>query len=404
MASEELILKLKSEAQNAINARALKKAVFSRPRDKAVIKNVLTAFDKNGALCFKSELFMRDGKNIQKVIAPDEAIALISEQAPSGYKQINLISDDKTLEVIISDKGKFRVTGSLVGAKSAEFSLSQDKKKSYIITPERDGEFLFALGITDKNGRIHDKKQAKYRQINKFLEQIQSISEHLPKDGTLTVCDLCCGKSYLTFAVYRYFTAHEGRDVQMYGVDLKSDVIDYCKEVACRLGYTGMHFECGDVSKFVPPSTPDLMISLHACDIATDFALAGAIQSGTKVILSTPCCQHEFNRDMDCAELSFITDYSILKQKLASAATDALRAKLLELHGYKVTVCELIDPEETPKNVLIRAVKVGGRRNVQEKLDQYNAACELLGITPTLAKLAPIEYKAKSLPPVAGEK
>jgi hypothetical protein len=182
----------------------------------------------------------------------------------------------------------------------------------------------------------------------------------------------------------------------MYGVDLKKDVIDYCSEVAKKLGYVGMRFECGDVSKFTPPETPDLMISLHACDVATDFALAGAIKSGTKVILSTPCCQHELNRDMDCSELSFITDHSILKQKIASAATDALRALMLEIHGYKVTVCELIDPEETPKNVLIRAVKTGGKRNTKDKLDRYNAACELLGVTPTLARLVP-PTEAKSI-------
>ena len=130
---------------------------------------------------------------------------------------------------------------------------------------------------------------------------------------------------------------------------------------------------------------------------STDFALAGAIKSGTKVILSTPCCQHEMNRDMDCAALSVITDHSILKQKVASAATDALRALLLEIHGYKVTVCELIDPEETPKNVLIRAVKTGGRRNVKDKLERFNAACALFGVTPTLAKLVPPPQEAKSV-------
>ena len=392
-----LDLRLKNEITDALDRKALKKAVLSRPRDKSVQKNVLTVLEKGGTLCFKSELFTRDGKCIQGVISVSEGVKLLTEKAPLEYKQINLLASDRTMEVIISDKGKFRVTGSLVGASEAQLSASQDRKKSYIITPETDGDFLFALGITDRSGRIHDKKQAKYRQINKFLEQIEAIKEHLPKEGTLTVCDLCCGKSYLTFAVYRYFTAHEGRKVRMYGVDLKKDVIEYCAEVAKKLGYVGMRFECADVSSFVPPEVPDLMISLHACDVATDFALAGAIKSGTKVILSTPCCQHEMNREMDCAALSFITDHSILKQKVASAATDALRALLLEIHGYKVTVCELIDPEETPKNVLIRAVKTGGRRNVKDKLERFNAACALFGVTPTLAKLVPPPQEAKSV-------
>ena len=385
----DLILRLKNEINNALENKALKKAVLSRPRDKSVMKQVMTVIEKDGAVCFKLETFTRDGKSLQLILPLSDGVLHLTDVAVKDFKQINLIASDKTMEVIISDKGKFHVTGSLIGAAETNISTSQDRKKSYIITPETDGDFLYALGITDRSGRIHDKKQAKYRQINKFLEQIEAIKEHLPKDGMLTVCALCCGKSYLTFAVYRYFTAHEGRKVRMYGVDLKKDVIDYCSEVAKKLGYVGMRFECGDVSKFTPPETPDLMISLHACDVATDFALAGAIKSGTKVILSTPCCQHELNREMDCSELSFITDHSILKQKIASAATDALRALMLEIHGYKVTVCELIDPEETPKNVLIRAVKTGGKRNIKDKLDRYTAACELLGVTPTLAKLVP---------------
>lgn len=393
----ELQIRLKKEITDALDRRALKKAVLSRPRDKAAVKNVLTVFEKSGELCFKSELFMRDGKDLQSVLTLSDGVSLLTEQAPNAYKQINLIAGDRSMEIIISDKGKFRITGSIENAKAVDTAISQDKQKNYIITPESDGDFLFALGITDRNGRIHDKKQAKYRQINKFLEQIEAIKVHLPKEGTLTVCDLCCGKSYLTFAVYRYFTAHEGRKVRMYGVDLKKDVIDYCSEVAKKLGYVGMRFECGDVSKFTPPEVPDLMISLHACNVATDFALAGAIKSGTKVILSTPCCQHEVNREMSCEPLSFITDHSILKQKLATAATDALRALMLEIHGYKVTVCELIDPEETPKNVLIRAVKTNGKRNLKDKLDRYNAACALLGVTPTLAKLVPPPTEPKSV-------
>ena len=388
MEQTELSKRLNTELSDALGNKALKKAVLSRPRNKAVVKNVLSAFEKNGELFFKSELFLKDGKNVQTILNNDQLIALICEQAVCEYKQINLICSSSTLEAIISDKGKFRITGTVIGSAAAEHPASQDKKKSYLITPEQDGDFLYALGITDRNGRIHDKKQAKFRQINKFIEQIAAIEDALPKDGMLTVCDLCCGKSYLTFAVYRYFTAHCNRKVKMYGIDLKSDVIEYCTEVARKLGYVGMHFECGDVSTFTPPNRPDLVISLHACDVATDFAIAGAIKSGAKVILSTPCCQHELNSAMSCEALGFITEHSILKQKIAAAATDALRAKLLQIHGYKVTVCELIDPEETPKNVLIRAVR-SEKRNVSVKISEFNAACELLGVTPMLARLVP---------------
>ncbi len=238
------------------------------------------------------------------------------------------------------------------------------------------------LGITDQNGRVRDKKQAKYRQINKLLEQLETVKDKLPREGRLTVCDLCCGKSYLTFAVYWYLTKLLGREVDMYGVDLKPDVIEFCTELKDRLGWD-MTFECRDVSTFAPPRSPDLVVSLHACDVATDYVLLGAVKSGARIILSTPCCQHELNSKLKCKELSFLTEHSVLKQKLASAATDALRAKYLEIHGYSVTVCEFIDPEETPKNILIRAVKRSNHersgKNIPALIEEYNSALEFLG-------------------------
>ena len=223
------------------------------------------------------------------------------------------------------------------------------------------------------------------------------MSDRLPKSGVIRICDLCCGKSYLTFAVYWYFTYRLGRMTEMYGVDLKKDVIDYCSALAEKLGWDGMRFETGDVSRFSPPKKPHLVISLHACDVATDYVLAGAVRSGAEIILCTPCCQHELNSQLNCPELAFITEHSMLKQKLAAAATDALRAKMLEIYGYRVTVCELIDPEETPKNLLIRAVKSHGKWDgssygwtsggEQELCEEYKAACRPLGVTPTLSKL-----------------
>ena len=385
------------ELEGGFKAKALKKAVLSRPADRAELKTVMTVFEKNGEMLVKRESFRQDGKAIQSILSVGEAIDAIVG-AVDNYRQINLIAEGASLELIASKKGKLRITGSIAAAKTAYLAASQDRKKNYVITPETDGEFLFALGITDKTGKIHDKKQAKFRQINKFIEQIEAISSALPEDGELVICDLCCGKSYLTFAVYRYFTFHKGRSVRMYGIDLKSDVISYCKEVAERLGYDGMSFECGDVSAFTPPQPPHLVISLHACDVATDYAIAGAVRSGARVILSTPCCQHELNSGMDCAALSFATDYSILRQKIASAMTDALRARILEIYGYSVTVCELIDPEETPKNVMIRAVKNGKRRATGAMIEQFDEAVSLLGCEPTLARLLPIPRAEQTVP------
>ncbi len=381
--------KLISEISIALQNGILKKITFSKPRNKAIIKVTAEPVMTSRGKEMKITDFLRDGKALQKQMPISAAPELLAERAFAEFGEINLVGNGKTLTLMISEKGKTHFVGSLEGAAKTEL-LGENKEKNYILIPERGGDFLKTLGITDGSGKIKDKKQAKYRQINKFLEQVKTVSDKLPREGKLTVCDLCCGKSYLTFAVYWYFTEILRRDVEMYGVDLKPDVIQFCTELKNRLGWN-MNFICGDVSKFSPPSPPDLVISLHACDVATDYVLAGAIRSGAKVILSTPCCQHEFNSQMKCDELSFITEHSILKQKLAVAATDALRAQFLEIHGYSVTVCELIDPEETPKNVLIRAVKRSNRersgKSIPELEKKYKAACEFLGVKPTLARI-----------------
>ena len=216
------------------------------------------------------------------------------------------------------------------------------------------------LDVSDETGRIKDKKQSKFRQINRFLELIRDCLGHLPSEGTLRICDLCCGKSYLSFAAYHYFANVLGRSVCMTGVDLKPDVVEYCNSVAKRLGFDGLEFICGDVGKYDTEDHVHLVISLHACDIATDLVLNRAVAWGTDVILSTPCCHHEMNHTLNCEALSFIADHSMLRQKLCDAATDALRLKRLEANGYAVCTMELIDPEETPKNIMLRALKKRG--------------------------------------------
>lgn len=381
--------RLKKELTDSIEAETLVKVVLSKPKDKSISKTVATAFSKNGETMLKLETFKKDGKAIQSVLPYEKAADLICERTGSDFLQADLIANGKSVSVMVSSKGKAHFSGTLAGASPTAVREGQDKVKSYLLTPENDGGFLEKLGICAKNGVVHDKKQAKYRQINKFLEQIEAIVPFLPKEGTVTVCDLCCGKSYLTFAAYWYFTEVLKRETAMYGVDLKPDVIEYCRTLAETLGMRGMSFVCGDVSRFEPPCPPDLVISLHACDVATDHVIAGAIRQGARVILSTPCCHHEMNREMNSPALGFMTEHSMIKQKLAAAATDALRAKMLEIYGYKVTVCELIDPEETPKNLLIRAVRRSraNGRDAGELIKEYEGACELLGTEPTLKKL-----------------
>lgn len=255
-----------------------------------------------------------------------------------------------------------------------------DKAKRRILSGTEP--FLMELGVSDQNGRVHDKKQAKYRQINRFQELIRDVESNLPAEGTLNIADLCCGKSYLSFAVYHYFTAIKGRSVRMVGVDMKAEVMAECDAIACNLGMEGLSFVCGDVTQYNFPEGAQvhMVISLHACDIATDIVLDKATEWGAKVILSTPCCHHDLNRRLNSPALSFVAEHSMLRQKLCDAATDALRLKKLEANGYDVTALELIDPEETPKNIMLRGIRRYNPDSARcrKAAEEYRAAYEFL--------------------------
>ena len=218
-----------------------------------------------------------------------------------------------------------------------------------------------------------------FRQINRFLELVRDTLPSLPK-GEIRICDLCCGKSYLSFAVYHYFANVLGYTVSMTGVDLKPDVVEHCNKSARALGFDGLEFICGDVGKYESPVPPQLVISLHACDTATDLVIERALAFQARVILATPCCHHELNHTLNCAPLGFIAEHSMLRQKLCDAATDALRLKWLEANGYEVAALELIDPEDTPKNVMLRAIAKESKDAPSAKaaLAEYEAARNFL--------------------------
>ena len=341
----------------------LKKAVLSKPEDKANVKCTLTLRLVGGKTVLQAETLRTDNKALHENIATNDTERLL--EITSAWAQINLITTMGDCELRSSKKGKVTLIGGDKLARAMEQNdapcakiESNNREKNYILSGSEP--FLKLLDVSDENGRVRDKKQSKFRQINRFLELIRDCIGHLPSDGTLRICDLCCGKSYLSFAAYHYFTEVLGRDVKMTGVDLKPDVVAYCNEVAKRLGFDGLEFLHGDVNKYECDEHVHLVISLHACDIATDFVLNKATQWQADVILSTPCCHHEMNHTIECEALSFIAEHSMLRQKLCDAATDALRLKRLEACGYSVCALELIDPEETPKNIMLRALK---RRN-----------------------------------------
>ena len=347
----------------AVKREALTKLVLSRPTDSEVSKISCRLVAHRGKRMLAAEFSLPGNtvshKNIAEADVADELSRLLD-----GYRQANLITALGCAEYKIGKKGECVVLGGdalmrKLGSETMQFESaieSLDKKKNYILCGKEP--FLIKLGICSADGRVHDKKQGKFRQINRFLEYIDDIYATLP-DGKLTVFDLCCGKSYLSFAVYHYLTEIKGREVYMLGADLKRDVIVWCDALARELGYDGMHFEVADIRTLTYTKSPDMVISLHACDIATDIVLDTAVRLGAKVILSTPCCHRYINDKVTAPELRFVTSQPHIATKMYESMTDALRVMRLEYSGYSVITTELVDPENTPKNTLIRAIKNG---------------------------------------------
>ncbi|MBQ8383495.1 MAG: SAM-dependent methyltransferase [Clostridia bacterium] len=370
------------------HAQALRKIVFSKPADSTLVKAEAIPVLLKGEKVMQITRYLADGKALHENVAMNALPSQVIEMAPT-FGQINLLAAGGEVQARCTKKGKWLISGKIAATAEAAEVRSHNKEKHYLIDAAEHADFLCRLGVCDKDGRVFDKKRAKYRQINRFIELLDDVYGKLPKEGKLTVCDLCCGKSYLTFAVYYYLTAVKGREVHLYGVDRKADVIAYCKETAETLRCEGLEFLAMDIMEFDPGTAIDLVISLHACDIATDIVLAYAIKKRAKVILSTPCCHHELFHTVKSEENDFILRHSILGQKFCDAATDAIRLLHLEAAGYRAEAVELIDPEETPKNVMLRAVRSDKiephRRDIAR--DRLAAAENLLGCRLTLSKL-----------------
>ena len=359
----------------------IKKLVFSRPKESEISKVCARLVLHKGRRMLALEYSLPGNTVSHKNVGKDGLVEILTELL-GEYAQANLITTLGEVEWKLSKSGKEALLGQeklknkLSGeVKSFEAAIEAlDSKKNYILKGNED--FLISLGISDKSGRVHDKRQGKFRQINRFLEIVDDVMCELPKSGDITVYDLCCGKSYLSFAVYYYLTVVKGRRVNMLGIDLKRDCINWCAQLASSLGYDGMTFVTDDVRNTPKGVTPDMVISLHACDIATDIVINRAIELGTKVILSTPCCHRHINDKISAGELSFVTDYPHLRNKLGDALTDAIRVARLEANGYSVAALELVDPDDTPKNTLIKAIR---KRGVdEEKLKRYDAILDFV--------------------------
>ena len=323
------------------------------------------------------------------------------------FKQGVFQGAENETTVLVSKKGrlniKTRKLGRLAGGdenagmecesdrirKNDEMSaLSHNRAKQYILMDGTPVDFLVGLGVQTPDGRVTKAKYDKFRQINRYLEFIEDVLDALPNDRTVRIIDFGCGKSYLTFAMYYYLHELQGRDILVTGLDLKTDVIRHCNELAEKLHYDRLHFERGDISTYEGADRVDMVVSLHACDKATDYALEKAVKWNAQVILSVPCCQHELNSQIHCDLLKPVLKYGVIKERMAALLTDAIRAKLLEQQGYDTQILEFISLEHTPKNLLIRAVKRD--RPVMKsrgKGSDITAVTDFLNAAPTLEQL-----------------
>ncbi len=362
----------------------IKKLVFSRPRDSEIEKVSARLCAHRGRKFLAAEYSLPGNTVSQRNIGRDALGDFLAENL-AAYGQANLITtlgdaewktSKKGSEVLLgADKLKRKIDGTPSDAERAIESL--DRRKSYILAGNEP--FLIRLGISSDNGRVHDKRQGKFRQINRFLEEVEKIYSALSPEGELTVYDLCSGKSYLGFALYHYLTELKGRSVNMLSVDLKRDVVLACESTARELGFTGMRFMVEDIKNLPSDQAVDMVVSLHACDVATDVVLSSAVRLGAKVILSTPCCHSYLKNKINAPELAFVTELPHLKNKLSEALTDALRVGALRAEGYSVTVAELVDPDNTPKNTLIRAVRKNITETEREKLrEDYGKSLEFI--------------------------
>ena len=293
-------------------------------------------------------------KNYKK----DELKKKITGWMQEDYKQARFTMTDATAQIL---SGKHSQTVKYKKCKEVRVQrdLSHNRTKRYILPEGTPVGFLIDLGVMTKEGKIVRQKYDKYRQINRFLEFVEDILPQLSKEREQTIIDFGCGKSYLTFAMYYYLKELKGYDVRIIGLDLKEDVIEHCNRLKDKYGYEKLTFLVGDIASYTDVDAVDMVVTLHACDTATDYALAKAVQWGAQVILSVPCCQHEANRMMENELLQPVFEYGILKERMAAIMTDAVRANLLKTKGYDTQILEFIDMEHTPKNLLIRAVYTG---------------------------------------------
>lgn len=378
---------LKELLSQSLN-RELIQIILSNSRDKefaakAKIRPVLV----KGELLFQETLY-RGTQVFHENYDVSAMTERVEKLLSATFRQGEIQGNAFCATILISKKGKITIKTKKLqeSMESRSGDLSHNREKQYILQEGIPVDFLVGLGVQTPEGRITKNRYDKFRQINRYLEFIEDVLDKLPTDRTIRIIDFGCGKSYLTFAMYYYLHVLQKKDIMVTGLDLKKDVIAHCNALAKNCGYDKLTFEVGDISTYQGSDAVDMVVSLHACDTATDYAIEKAVKWGASVIMAVPCCQHEVNKQLTCKELQPLLKYGLIKERMAALITDAARAGLLEERGYDTQILEFIDMEHTPKNLLIRAVKRGGapkmtgKASVQETFD-------FLHIEPMLQKL-----------------
>ncbi|MDF2539510.1 MAG: hypothetical protein K0S76_2531 [Herbinix sp.] len=384
--------------ENMVNID-FRSAVISNSKDKNKICKI-----KIRPVLIKGELLFQLSEYVgNQIFHSNLSKELLLEKLPEWFEglfhQAEINSKAKQVILLISKKGKATIKykdmseiiethNEKTGTETTSELFLHNKKKNYILEEGMVHPFLYDLGIMTKDGAVVKSKMDKFKQINRYLEYIEDVLPYLAKDRELTILDFGCGKSYLTFAMYYYLKEIKGYRINIIGLDLKQDVIQKCNALSIKYGYDKLKFLHGDIASYDGNQAVDMVVTLHACDTATDHALFKAVSWGAKVILSVPCCQHELNIQIHSDTLEPLFKYGIIKERMSALITDALRAELLESMGYRVQLLEFIDMEHTPKNILIRAVK---RDSItvepKAKEEKLKECMEFLGVSPCLYHL-----------------
>ena len=377
---------------------SLERILMSNPTDSGKIsRSRIRPLLMKGRLVFQAE--EQAGKQaFHRNLDRDEAADYVTGLLDGSFRQAEIASGLGKALILVSRKGKVTVkvkqnprparilSAGNPASREPERAvlLSHNRKKHYILEEGIPVPFLVDLGVMTKEGRVVNSRYDKYRQINRFLEFIEDILPNLDQDRESTIIDFGCGKSYLTFAMYYYLKELKGYPVRIIGLDLKEDVIEHCSRLGRQYGYEGLSFCHGDIASFEGVEKVDMVVTLHACDLATDYALEKAVNWGARVILSVPCCQHELNGQMENSLLRPVLQYGLIKERMAALYTDAIRAQVLEYRGYRTQILEFIDMEHTPKNILIRAVRQGTKR---DNGLQIRELADFLHVKPTVVEL-----------------